>query len=201
MPRVIAIDILDYVVRRDSPDYFQPVKLLYGKEPRRVALPHFSIYALQLPLLRSAEPDFTDNLYCWLYLLDMAHREKKTITEVLAMTPALQPFTARDAGFAQYCERYNLAASSPRVRDEYFRWINEQMRQAGMMEGAREEGYEAGVRAGIEAGDTRGYNQAKLEAARSVLASGRHTPQEVAYILGLPVADVLALQTTPGGAE
>ena len=52
------------------------------------------------------------------------------------MTPELTLFAERNAGFQQYCEQYNRAASSPEIQEEYYRWINEQMRQQGMIQGA-----------------------------------------------------------------
>jgi hypothetical protein len=66
------------------------------------------------------------------------------IEEVIHMTPSLQPFMDSDKGFHQYCAQYHRVASDPAVQDEYYRWVNEQMRQQGMMIAAEERGEKRG---------------------------------------------------------
>jgi predicted transposase/invertase (TIGR01784 family) len=101
------------------------------------------------------------------------------------MTPQLQTFAKKDAGFLQYCERYNRVASNPDVRDEYYRWVDEQMRQDGMRRAALAEG--------LDKGRAEGRAEARLEDARNFLAMGL-SPKQVAQGTGLPLADVKALQ-------
>jgi hypothetical protein len=186
MPRVICIDILNFDVRSDSEDWFQPVKLLYAKPPHIVALPHFSVYCVQLPRFREAAQDFADPAYCWMYAWDRAYRENLTIREVVEMTPGLQTFVELDKGFLQYCERFGIVTADNDTRDEYFRWVNEQMRQAGMKAAAEQEGWDKGLR--------KGMRDANLQAAKKLLARG-FTPQEAADVTELPIEDVLMLNT------
>jgi hypothetical protein len=118
MPRVININILDFKIRDDSSELLQPIKLMYTKEPRRVAVEQFFIYNAQLPCLENTPADFQDDFYCWLYLMNRAKQKRLTIEEVTAVTPivGLQPdeeltaFAERNAGFRQYCEQYGRAA-------------------------------------------------------------------------------------------
>jgi hypothetical protein len=56
------------------------------------------------------------------------------------MNAQLQQFVKTDDGFRQYCERYNRVAADPETRDEYYRWVNEQMRQWGIVKAAEERG-------------------------------------------------------------
>jgi predicted transposase/invertase (TIGR01784 family) len=184
MPQVISINILNFNIREDNKDFLQPVKLLYTKAPHTVALEQFSIYNIQLPRFREMEEDFGDPLYCWIYAMDTAMREQKTIREVIAMTPQMQQFETIDTGFRQYCDRYERVATDPATRDEYYRWIDEQIRQQGMMLGAEEKGRKEGHR--------EGRMEEKLEVARSFLAMGL-APEQVSKGVRLPIDEVQKL--------
>jgi predicted transposase/invertase (TIGR01784 family) len=138
MPCVIAINILDFNVREDNKELLQPVKPMFTKEPVKVAFKQFSIYNVQLPRLEEMPADFSDDFYCWLYVMNTAMRKKVSIEEVISMTPELQAFAERNTGFQQYCDQYKRAAADPETQKEYYRWINEQMRQEGMKRGAVE---------------------------------------------------------------
>jgi predicted transposase/invertase (TIGR01784 family) len=174
MPRVISINILDFNIRDDNKDFLQPVKLLYSKAPHIVALEQFSIYNIQLPRFRKEKADFSDPLYCWIYAMDTAMREQITIREVIKMTPQMQQFETWDTGFKQYCDRYDRVAANPATRDEYYRWIDEQIRQQGMILGAEERGREEG------------RMEEKLEVARNLFAMG-FTSEQVSKGVRLPI--------------
>jgi len=53
------------------------------------------------------------------------------------MYPELKKFAEYDAGYKQYCARFDRVAESRETRDEYMRWVDENIRQYGMLEGAR----------------------------------------------------------------
>ena len=134
MPRVIFINILAYNIRdgkKDSKDIVQPFKVLYTKEPKEVAVPNFSGYNIQLPRILEMKPDFTNGLYCWAYTLYTAHVEEITIQEVVAMVPALQEYSEKNAGYQQFCDRYQMGSSDPKTRNEYVLWVNDRMREEG----------------------------------------------------------------------
>ncbi|MDR1205643.1 MAG: hypothetical protein LBL26_09225, partial [Peptococcaceae bacterium] len=97
---------------------------------------------------REHAPDFNDALDCWLYAMDEANQKNLTIQEVIDMTPELQTFMNNDKGFQQYCAQYHRVASDPIIQDEYYRWLNEQMRQQGMIAAAKKEGEQIGRKAG-----------------------------------------------------
>ena len=55
------------------------------------------------------------------------------------MTPELQAFAERDAGFQQFNDRYDAVSADPETRREYAMWFNEALRQEGMLEWVRQE--------------------------------------------------------------
>jgi len=139
MPKVIYINLLGYILRKLNTEMVQPFKVMYTKPPHEVAIPNFGGYNIQLPRLLEMKPDFTDDLYCWCYTLYTAHIENKTIREVVSMTPKLQAFAKRDAGFQQFCDRYETVSASPETRREYVLWFDETLREEGMLDWARQE--------------------------------------------------------------
>jgi predicted transposase/invertase (TIGR01784 family) len=181
MPRVIAINIMDFNVRsEENKDFFQPVKPLYTKPPHSVAFPQLAVYCIQLPRFRETEKDFTDPLHCWLYAMDTAANEKLSLNEVIKMNAKLQQFVTADEGFRQYCEQYNRVAANPETREEYYRWVNEQMRQRGIIQAAREDG------------ELRGELRRSHEVAETLLEMGL-TSEQVSKGSKLPLEDVIAI--------
>jgi predicted transposase/invertase (TIGR01784 family) len=179
MPRVIAIDILNFNMRDDQEDFLQPIKPLYTKAPHVVAFSQFAVYSVQLPRFRETEKDFGNPLHCWLYAMDTAAQNKLSIEEVIKMSTPLQQFADADAGFRQFCERYKRVAADPKTRNEYYDWIHENMREQGMLAAAREEG----------------ELRKSYEVARNFLNMGL-TPEQVAKGAGLPLDEVMELTRT-----
>ncbi|MCL2356748.1 MAG: Rpn family recombination-promoting nuclease/putative transposase [Defluviitaleaceae bacterium] len=140
MPRVIYINLLGYVLRGLNTDAVQPFKIMYTKPPQEIAIPNFGGYNIQLPRILEMPANFDDALYCWCYTLYTAHLEKKTVREVVTMTPELQAFAEKDAGFRQFYERYETVSANPETRREYVAWFNEALRLEGMLDWARQEG-------------------------------------------------------------
>ena len=138
LPEVIFINILGYDIRDDNTELVQPFKVMYTKAPQRMAISNFRGYNIQLPRVMDMEPDFTDSLYCWCYMLYKSHLEKITVQEVIAMTPELQTYAEQDTGFRQFCDRYSLVSASPETRKEYVLWVLSKMREAGMLAAAIE---------------------------------------------------------------
>lgn len=185
LPSVICINLLNYNIRDDNTDIVQPVKVMYTKEPVKVAVPNFSVYNVQLPRLLEAEADFGNALYCWGYTLYTAHTQEMTVQEVLAMTPELQAYAERDSGFKQFCQQYDHATADPVTRKEYYRWQLDLMREEGVKEAAMLQGRNEGL---IE-----GRNEALMETARRLL--GIDTAVDVVLVAtGLDEAIVLRLK-------
>jgi len=185
MPDVIAINLLDFVHRKGETgtpagEYLQPVKPLYTKPPHEVAFSNLMFYNIELPKFREAKQDFNDPLFLWLYTIETARHENKTIEEVVKMTPELQTFEQKDAGYRQFCEQYKRVASDPKTRDEYFYWWLDQWKTASIIE------------TGIETGIEDAQRERALKDARNFLAMGL-TPEQVAQGTELPLSDVLAL--------
>jgi ATP/maltotriose-dependent transcriptional regulator MalT len=101
------------------------------------------------------------------------HRPATDLLEVIEMQVELQSFADHDAGFRQYCEQYDRAVANPEVRDEYQRWVNEQMRQHGMIQSAEERGEKRGEKRGITTG---------REQVLELLEQG-YSPQQIREIL------------------
>jgi hypothetical protein len=110
------------------------------KQPYEVAMKNLAVYHVQLPRIAEMEADFNNAWYCWFYEIYTAHKENKTIGEVIQMTPQLQTYSERDAGFRQYCDQYKRASADPNTQREYRIWQQEQIRLAGMTHAAKEEG-------------------------------------------------------------
>jgi predicted transposase/invertase (TIGR01784 family) len=152
IPHIIIINILNYTLRKDHPDYLQPVGMLYTKAPNSVAEDHIRIYNVQLPLFRKKQHDLSKPLDAWLYILDTAHQQHKTISEVILMEPGLKNIIDLDDGMKQFAELYERVAADAKIRDEYAQYVMDLMRLNGMYRAAKEEGREAGMEAGREAG-------------------------------------------------
>jgi hypothetical protein len=134
-----VINIINYLLRDDNRDVMQPAKIVFTKEPQRVAVHNLKIYNVQLSRIKEMEEDFSNAWYCWFYAMQKADSEKKTIDEVVAMTPQLQEYSKRDAGFRQYCEQYGRVCSDPETREQYYWWIDGLMREEGIKHAAAQE--------------------------------------------------------------
>ena len=172
MPIVIAINILTYNIREDSTDVLQPFMIMYTKPPIRKAIPQFGGYNIQLPRLLEMEPNFSSGLYCWFYTIYTAHRENKTISEVMEMIPQLQEYAKEDSGFMQFCEQYKMVAADPQTRKEYFIWYKNRWREAGMFQAAREEGMQRGREEGMQRGKEEGIQERSFEIVKNALSKG-----------------------------
>jgi hypothetical protein len=138
LPRVIVINILNYLVRYDNSDAIQPAKIMFTKKPQRVAVDNLKIYNVQPPKIEEMEENFDNAWYCWFYAMYKADSENKTLSEVVLMTPQLKKYSERDAGFKQYCEQYELVSGDPETQSKYFLWIDGLMKEAGMRHAAEE---------------------------------------------------------------
>ena len=172
MPRVIAINILNYNIRTDNNEVLQPFKIMYTKPPERIAIPHFCGYNVQLPRLLEMEPDFSNGLYCWYYTMYTAHREQITVEEVIAMTPSLETYANQDIGYQQFCEQYKRVSASEETRDEYHWWLNAQLGRAGEILGGYQEGEAKGLAKGRVEGEAKGLAKGRTEGEAKGLAKG-----------------------------
>jgi hypothetical protein len=154
-----------------------------------VAIPQLVIYNIQLPRLRELTPDFNDALYCWLYIMDQANQKKLTIQEVIEMTPELRTFMDNDKGFQQYCAQYHRAAADPETQDEYYRWINEQMRQQSMMAAAEQRGRKAGEEIGEQRGREAGEEIGEQRGRKAGEETGRKAGEEIGRKAGEEIGE------------
>jgi len=142
----------------------------------------FSVYNVQLSRFREIEPDWNNELHYWLYALNTAHSEKKSLKEVLEMSPVLQEYASRDAGFNQFCERYNLVAGDRDLRKEYMDWYSEQLRFTGMMEAAEMKGEARG--------EARGEANERRKNILLLKKSNEMTNEKIAVLFDMSVDEV-----------
>jgi len=198
MPKVIVINILNYTIRDTQSDVVQPAKVIYEKPPFEVAMPEFAVYNVQLSRFREIEPDWNNELHYWLYALNEAHTKNKSLKEVLEMTSTLQEYASLDAGFKQFCERYDMVSGDTVSRKEYLDWYSELLRMTGMMEAAEMKGEARGEARGKAEGKAEGEARGKAEGRaeerrQNILMlkkSGRMTNEEIADAFSMSVDEV-----------
>ena len=189
LPRVRVINLLNYVIRRGSPVYLQPVDLMY-RIPRpdggmEVATDAIRIYHVQLPLFREQHPTLEsvkdDPLGLWLYAFDRGYRSEEEMEVLAAMTE----------GMGTFAKKYNLALNDPRVRALYEYEMSAKMDEATRLSNARTEGIGIGRAEGIGIGRAEGMeNQAKLTALNMRRQLGIEDPDTVARLISVEVGTV-----------
>jgi hypothetical protein len=155
MPRVIVLNILDFVLRPSGRNFHQVAELTYREDPRERAVDRLEIHHLQLPVFRELEPDFKNPLHCWLTAICRAQDQKIFLQEVVDMDAALKAYCEIDPGFAQFVARHSYVASLPQVRKEYKLWQIEQVvtaeENARIFAKGRDEGRDEGRNEGRRA--------------------------------------------------
>jgi predicted transposase/invertase (TIGR01784 family) len=127
MPRVVALNILDFDLRANGVNFHQVAELTYREEPRERATDKFEIHNLELKKFRRSEPDLSKPLHCWLTAVCRAQDEEKSLKEVVGMDTTLQEYYKSNPGFAQFTDRHDRVSAEPEVRRDYRRWQYEQM--------------------------------------------------------------------------
>ena len=95
------------------------------------------------------------------------------------MTPGLQVFADRDAGFRQFIDRYETVSADPETRREYAVWFDEALREEGMLDWVRQEvkdEYEQKRKEDFEVAEQKRKNEL-LSAAR--VMKNRGVPHDV----------------------
>jgi hypothetical protein len=101
LPRVINLNILDFVLMDKGGRFHEVVESVYRYGPRDVALPNHQVHPLQLPMFEREKFDPTIPLHCWLKALVSAQRQETLLSEVVEMDQKLQEFYLADEGFQQ----------------------------------------------------------------------------------------------------
>jgi hypothetical protein len=200
MPFIRYINILGYRLRKTNTEMVQPFKVMYTKPPHEVAIPNFGGFNIQLPCVLDCEPNFTDDLFCWCYILYTAHIKKMTLKEVLLIFFSLQAFAENNKGFRQFNDRYEFVSATPEVRSEYVQWCLDSMREEGIRDAGIQEGIERGIekgrkegrKEGIERGIERGRQEAILDSARIMKAEG-YPFEAIAKVFNLEISEIEAL--------
>lgn len=134
MPRVRIINLLDFVLRDDHPDYLQPIGVTYRKEPVEVATDAFRIYNIELPKFRKAYPTMEaaqqNPLASWLYLLDSGYKNEHEMEVLTDMTEGMRAFA----------RKYNRSLDDPKLQALYELDLSAQRDQKAIAYTARVEG-------------------------------------------------------------
>jgi predicted transposase/invertase (TIGR01784 family) len=204
-PVIYVINIMNYTDRSDSDDYFQPIKLMYTKPPMREAFNKLKIYNIQLPAFRKKEHDLSKSLDAWLYILDTANEQNKSVKEVIGMNEALQKKLTVDPGIKQFMQNYEHAVADDKVRKEYNSYIQGLFYVNGILHSAFEDGNEEGMKIGLQKGMQQGLQQglqqgklegaeqANLTTARNMLL-GKIPPADIQKFTGLPLETILSIK-------
>jgi predicted transposase/invertase (TIGR01784 family) len=167
---------MNYSPRTDNDDFIQPIKMMYTKTPQRAAFENLQIFNVQLPEFRKKKHDLTDKLDAWLYILDTAEQEKKTVVEVISMDETLRTTVKEDPGLQQFIENYDRISASGEMRKEYFGYIQGIYYLNGIQRSA--------------------YLDGKTDTAREMLLEG-FEPEKIAKITHLPIETIQEIQLNP----
>jgi hypothetical protein len=173
MPRVVVLNILNFVLRQSGRNFHQIADITYREEPRERATEKFEIHNLELPRFRKLEPNFKNPLHCWLTAVCRAQEQEKPMKEVVEMDTNLKEYYDVDPGFAQFVDRHGVVAASPEVRKAYRRWQYEQVLAELEAERLKEEGKEEGKKEGKEEGRKEGKEEGKMEIALNAFAQAK----------------------------
>jgi predicted transposase/invertase (TIGR01784 family) len=162
---------------------------MYTKPPMREAFEKLKIYNIQLPLFRTKEHDLSKTLDAWLYILDTANEQNKSVEEVIGMNEALQKKLTLDPGIKQFMQNYEHAVADDEVRKEYNSYIQGIFYVNGILRSAFEDGTEAGMKQGLQKGFLEGEQKANLTTARNMLI-GNIPFADIAKFSGLPIETI-----------
>ena len=95
------------------------------------------------------------------------------------MTPGLQAFADKDAGFRQFIKRYETVSADLQTRQEYAVWFDEALREEGMLDWARQEGRDEIIPRLAES------EQQRLKAERKLLGAAKSMKDQ-----GIPIATI-----------
>jgi predicted transposase/invertase (TIGR01784 family) len=111
IPKVTLIALLNFIVRKNNPDFHQPFALYYEKGERERVTDKSDYHLIELPKFRKITPDMSIPLHRWLYFLDKGYKdtESNIMREVLEMDAVLQSFA----------RRYKRNAADPKVQKAY----------------------------------------------------------------------------------
>jgi predicted transposase/invertase (TIGR01784 family) len=180
-PTIYVINIMNYSGRTDSDEFFQPIKLMYTKPPMREAFEKLKIYNIELPKFRGAKQDLSKKLDAWLYILDTANLQNKSVEEVVKMNETARETLLKDPGFLEFKKNYEHAVADDDVRREYNSYINGLFYVSGILRSAFEDG--------TEKGEKKGLQQGKLETARNMLRKN-YSLTDIAELTGLPISEI-----------
>ena len=128
VPKVRVINLLDFVLRKSHPDYLQPIKMLYAKQPEE-ATDVFRIYNIEMPKYRAESPT----------LESVKDYESDHEMEVLGqMTEGMQAFA----------KRYKVSLTDPELKRMYDLEMSAKRDQASAVYNARNEGMVEGMEKG-----------------------------------------------------
>ena len=177
IPSITVISLMDFIYRKNHPDYHQPFGLFYEKDPERV-YSKFDYHMVEIPKFRMHKFDPTDPLHRWLFYLDSGYMEPDSpkVKEVLEM----------DEGLHQFAQTYQRNVSDPDTLFAYYGYLMELADERNRIETARIEALEEGE----AKGEAKGL--AKAISAMNALRKG-HSIADVMEISELSRAEVESL--------
>ena len=156
IPKVISINILDYVLRKEGKNFHQVAEFVYREEPREVAEGTLTMHNLELPKFRSIEPDYSRPLHHWLTAICRSQDNRITMREVVEMDANLSSFASTNPAFAQFVTQYEIANADIDTRREMRLWEKRASLEALEMQMQFAEGRAEGEKHGIVKGRAEG---------------------------------------------
>jgi len=157
-----VISLLNFVLRKESPEIVQPIKLMYTTDPVVAATDAFRIYHVEIPkftaLYRtlediSGEKERNTPLIQWLYILTKGYQNEDEM-RILA---------ERNIGMDNFFDIYSRANADPEFVARYKYRMSAERDEASRLADAKEEGHAEGVKEGISLGEE---SNAKKTAAK-----------------------------------
>ncbi len=186
VPKVRIINLLDFTLRKEHPDYLQPIKLMYVKKSAE-ATDAFRIYNIELPKYRAENPTLesvkNDPLKRWLYMLDKGYENDRELEVLGKMTEGMQAFA----------EKYRISLTDPDLKRIYDLEMSAKRDQASALYNAKNEGIELGMQKGLAEGEALGLKKGLAEGEALGLKKGLAEGEALGLKKGLAEGEALGL--------
>lgn len=185
LPNVRVIAIMDFEVRKNHPDFLQPMGILYRKAPHEDATERYRAYNIELPKFRRVCKSLDDTrgntLWQWLYLLSTGYKNEAELEVLETMTQGMEAFA----------KQYRIAMNDPNLHDLYELQLSADRDNAARLEYAERKGRERGREQGLK----QGREQGREDTARQLLTMGMPIDQ-IAKATYLSIEQIQSLPMT-----
>lgn len=142
-----VISFMNFVLRKNSPEIVQPIKLMYTRAPMEVATDKFRVYNVELPKFTaeyhsieavSGDAEKGNALLQWLYMLTRGYQSEEE----------MEMLETRNAGMENFTNLYRKANADRKLRDRYEYEMSIRLEENSKMQAAEERGIAQGITQG-----------------------------------------------------